>query len=97
MKWTCAETSLEPNKAIESYSDCEKQCNEDLNCKFIFHSAGLNCRRYASCDIMRTTAHTGSTYSKNGNCPGSVFLSCHFGFVSNLMHYFLVFQFVLTT
>ena len=85
MQWTCGEPPLGPNKPVGSYSDCEKQCNEDLNCKFIFHIPGLNCHRYASCEIMRTTVYEGSTYSKNGNCPGSVFVLCHFGFVSDLI------------
>ena len=62
---------MEPKKPVGSYSDCEKQCDEDIKCKFIFHIPGVNCNRYASCDTMRTTNYKGSTYSKYGNCPGS--------------------------
>ena len=68
---TCGESVLEPKKPVGSYSDCEKQCDEDTKCKFIFHIPGINCNRYASCDTIRTTKFIGSTYSKNGYCPGS--------------------------
>ena len=70
-KSTCDVSFLEPKKPVGSYSDCEKQCDEDIKCKFIFHIPGVNCNRYASCDTLRKTNYKGSTYSKYGNCPGS--------------------------
>ena len=68
---TCDVSLLEPKKPVGSYPDCEKQCDEDIKCKFIFHFPSRKCNRYASCDTMRQTNYKGSTYSKYGNCPGS--------------------------
>lgn len=67
---TCGPPNLEPERPVGGYYACEKRCNEDINCKFIFHIPGQNCLRYAVCDTITTTNNVGSTYAKNGNCPG---------------------------
>ena len=68
---TCGESFLEYEKGVGNYLDCEKQCDEDIRCKFIFFIPGRRCYSYASCDMMRSANYIGSTYSKYGNCPGS--------------------------
>ena len=58
-----------------TYTDCETLCKEDSNCKFMYHVPGEYCLTYPSCNVTRTATETiGSTYSKDGNCPGSTVL-----------------------
>ena len=65
-------------KSVTSFSDCTKACDEDENCKFIFHnpagSPGLPCVIYSACEMFKDTKDAvGSIYSKDGNCPGNIF------------------------
>ena len=57
---------------------CINHCEEDPHCKFVFHvirttgkHAGIKaCYKYRSCDSTRKPLHIGTTYSKQGTCPG---------------------------
>ena len=55
-------------------SKCIDLCNENTNCKFVQlakHSEGkIACRMYSSCYMSRVSNWPGTTYSKDGICPG---------------------------
>ena len=57
------------------YEGCKNHCNNNNDCKFIFHFENPNkpadCLIYRACDTTRRTDFVGSTYSKDGNCPGT--------------------------
>ena len=74
VKQTCASKfEIDGRKSNVTFSACAKHCDEDDTCKFIFHVPDIpqvNCLKYSSCDEIRHTGKNGSTYSKEGNCPG---------------------------
>ena len=70
---TCSSNEIQPRIAKTSYIDCERSCREDAECKFFFHIPGKFCLRYPSCNETRVPANIGSTYSKDGVCPGIIF------------------------
>lgn len=56
---------------------CKEYCNADNECKFIFLviKSGNNvgsCLKYRSCDKSREANNVGSTYAKEGKCPGNI-------------------------
>ena len=57
------------------YDGCVAFCNQDPECKFIFHipknqDGGISCIKIRSCNETTKSKFVGSTYSKEGNCPG---------------------------
>ena len=53
---------------------CKKLCDENDKCKFMYFAkrdANFVCRTYQSCDTFRDVTKAGSTYSKEGKCPGT--------------------------
>ena len=71
IKSTCGSVEITPRVSQTTYVDCENACIQDNNCKFVFYIPGSNCLKYPSCDKKRHTGYVGSTYSKDGYCPGS--------------------------
>ena len=67
---TCDSAEIRPRIASKRYIDCERLCKEDANCKFVFYIPGAHCLKYPSCSVTRQTENVGSTYSKDGFCPG---------------------------
>ena len=65
------------NKNGLGYEGCKKHCNDYNDCKFIFLFENENpnnpadCLIYRACEPTRQTGFIGSTYSKEGNCPGT--------------------------
>ena len=59
-------------------SKCIDLCNENRNCKFVQlskHGEGkIACRMYSSCYLSRVSNWIGTTYSKDGTCPGKKLL-----------------------
>ena len=51
------------------YKACQSYCNNDLNCKFIYHFTSGHCLRYSFCNKTRIPTDSGKTYSKELNCP----------------------------
>ena len=53
---------------------CNEECNKVNECKFFtinIKSGGANaCRMYTSCGIITESKNEGTTYSKDGKCPG---------------------------
>ena len=68
---TCRGEEIEPRIPSKRYIDCERLCKEDSNCDFIFYIPGKHCLKYSSCEDTKETENVGSTYSKNGFCPGT--------------------------
>ena len=75
---TCADKyEIKPRFSNKlTLEECQSKCNEKNECKFAYfftnkNNNPLNCLRYTGCDETRETAHIGSTYSKDGNCPPS--------------------------
>ena len=66
----CNSTEIKPRIASTRYIDCERLCNEDDNCKFVFYIPGRHCLKYPSCFKTQQARNFGSTYSKDGFCPG---------------------------
>ena len=58
---------------------CNDECNKVNECKFFtinIKKGGVNaCRMYQSCDIIAESKNEGTTYSKDGKCPGIVFVA----------------------
>ena len=58
------------------HDGCKKYCNEDDNCKYVFHfpsvesTTQFNCIKYSSCEETRTSAYIGTTYSKEIDSQG---------------------------
>ena len=71
IKSTCHSAEIKPRGSQTTYVDCENACIQDNNCKFIFYIPGQHCLKYPSCDKTRYPGNVGSTYSKDGNCPGN--------------------------
>ena len=70
---TCDSAEITPRITATSLSECVHICNEDSSCKFVFYiPSHPNCLKFGSCDNIRMTSSPGSTYSKEGNCPGRV-------------------------
>ena len=69
---TCKSNEIKPRIASTRYIDCERLCREDTNCKFVFYIPGRECLKYPSCTVTRQPANVGSTYSKDGYCPGII-------------------------
>ena len=70
---TCGSAEITPRITTTSLSECVNICNEDSSCKFVFYiPSHPNCLKFGSCDNIRMTSSPGSTYSKEGNCPGRV-------------------------
>lgn len=70
---TCKSIRIGQMIASPQYIDCEQKCSEDANCKFVFYTPERNeknCIKYPSCSETRQTFNIGSTYSKDGICPG---------------------------
>ena len=70
-KSTCHGKEIKPRIPSKRYIDCERLCKEDNNCNFIFYIPGKHCLKYSSCEDTKETENVGSTYSKNGFCPGT--------------------------
>ena len=49
---------------------CKVQCSNDQNCKFAFRDASGFCITYKSCDKTRNSHRIGTTFAKEGKCPG---------------------------
>ena len=71
MKTTCdGKFKIGVDGSNMDHDECKKYCNEEENCKYVFHipslenSDQLNCIKYSSCEGTRTTAYVGTTYSK---------------------------------
>ena len=80
IKSKCKSVEITPRGSQTTYVDCENACIQDNNCKFIFYIPGRYCLKYPSCDKTGNSVNVGSTYSKDGYCPGNeivLFLS-HF-------------------
>ena len=74
VKSTCSSQEIEPRTPSTRYIDCERLCKKDPKCKFVFYIPDAHCLKYPSCFTTKVTANVGSTYSKNGYCPGSITL-----------------------
>ena len=70
IKKTCKSKEIKPRIASTRYIECERLCNEDANCKFVFYIPGRHCIKMSSCSKTRPATSIGSTYSKDGFCPG---------------------------
>ena len=76
MHKTCKINKLDTKTADKmTPGECMGICNENSECKFISHLKWNNawaCMLYPSCDEIRPTKRGafGTTYSKNGKCPG---------------------------
>ena len=66
-----------PRKTPTSEMDCKNICSEDDRCKFVFYiptsPTVQYCLKYGSCEKLREAKNPGSTYSKDGKCPGRNF------------------------
>lgn len=78
-----------PRIPVVTLEDCERICNQDAFCNFIFHIPGQDgpeadgpqdgpripprCMKFRSCNETRDTPFVGSTYSKYGVCPSTKF------------------------
>lgn len=76
MKKTCTDRKNEDTGEGMNYDECVKFCNQDPECKFIFHipenQHGLiSCIKCNSCNGTAETRFVGSTYSREGDCPGN--------------------------
>ena len=58
---------------------CNEECNKVDECKFftinIKKGAKSACRMYRSCGIITESQNEGTTYSKDGKCPGTTFVT----------------------
>ena len=70
---TCTGPEIKPRIHSKRYVDCERICQEDHSCKFVFYIPGKHCFKYGSCDETREATNVGSIYSKDGFCPGKMF------------------------
>ena len=71
IKSTCHSAEIKPRGSQTTYVDCENACIQDNNCKYVFYIPGQHCLKYPSCDKIRMPGYVGSTYSKDGSCPGN--------------------------
>ena len=69
VKTTC-KTKLESHQNANK-SECETLCNNDKNCRFIFHAyKSMKCDLYQLCEETRIGGEIGSTYAKS-KCSGT--------------------------
>ena len=64
IKTTCANdrANLIASYKPVTFSNCRCKCDLNENCAFLFINDVKYCELYRSCEINRTTHHTGSTY-----------------------------------
>lgn len=74
---SCTERNNADTGKRMDYDACVAFCNQDPECKFIFHvpknqdiPSGISCIKSRSCDETTKTNFVGSTYSREGDCPG---------------------------
>ena len=68
---TCArvyQINIKPNLDEPA---CKALCSLNSNCKFVFRDTAGYCITYTSCDKTRISHRAGTTFSKEGHCPGS--------------------------
>ena len=69
VKATCEADTIASYQDV-SKSDCEKRCNDTMECQFIFFAKKFeNCVLFHSCDKMVIVGQVGNTYAKE-KCHG---------------------------
>ena len=56
-----------PNSLNERIEECERKCDQNVNCKFmVLNIANDWCQTYPSCDVVRVPTHASITFAKRG-------------------------------
>ena len=58
----------EPESLSQRIQECEKKCDEEISCKFMFvNTVNDWCRIHSNCNTLSTLNIAGLTFAKRGN------------------------------